>query len=105
MNPDSILGALDAAIGGLEAALDLSDAGAVEAASATLAGALAPLRQTTGWGDSPDLAVQLSSALARVDRLRVRIAVVSDLDQRRAARGGATQTYGRRGNLRLVPAR
>lgn len=84
MNPDDVLEAMELAIEALERALDRPDPEAIAVASGLLGASLAPLREASGF-IAAEQAGRFTSALARVEGLRARIAVLADFDRDRLA--------------------
>jgi hypothetical protein len=108
VNLTDVLGALEPAIEALERALDRPDPEAIAVASELLGTSLAPLRTASGMV-APDHADRFAAALARVEGLRARIAVLADFDRDRleiAARGRSDlrsePVYASTGRMRLV---
>lgn len=107
MNLTVVLDSLEPAIEALERALDRPDPEAIAVASELLGTSLTPLRTASGF--APEHADRFAAALARVEGLRARIAVLADFDRDRlaiAARGRTElQTepvYNSNGRMRLV---
>lgn len=103
-----VLDSLEPAIEALERALDYPDPDAILVASELLGASLAPLRDASDMVTS-DHAPRFTAALARVEGLRARIAVLADFDRDRlaiAARGRAElqaePIYASTGRMRLV---
>ena len=101
-----VLGSLESAIEALERALDYPDPEAIAAASDLLGSSLAPLRTGLVATDHAD---RFTAALARVEGLRARIAVLADFDRDRlaiATRGRselrAEPIYASTGRMRMV---
>ena len=108
MKPTDVLDSLEPAIEALERALDRPDPEAIAVASELLGASLAPLRTASGFV-ADEHADRFAAALARVEGLRARIAVLADFDRDRlaiATRGRtelqAEPVYNSTGRMRLV---
>ncbi|RHW18470.1 hypothetical protein D1610_08475 [Sphingomonas gilva] len=107
MNLTDVLDSLEPAIEALERALDRPDPQAIAVASELLGASLAPLRTASG-AIVAEHADRFAAALARVEGLRARIAVLADFDRERLAiaaqsrAGLAGPVYARNGRMRLV---
>lgn len=108
MTLTDVLDSLEPAIEALERALDHPDPDAIIMASELLGASLAPLRTASDLV-AADHAPRFTAALARVEGLRSRIAVLADFDRDRlaiAARGRADlqaePVYVSTGRMRLI---
>lgn len=76
---DAVISAQTALI----AALDARDAGAIEAATRTLAEAVAAMRAQDSWRESSPLRAQIGHALRQSDAARIRINYLADWTRQR----------------------
>jgi hypothetical protein len=95
----------------LIAALDSRNASAIEAATRTLADAVAAVRAQDSWRENGGVRDRLSHALKQTDAARIRINYLSDWTRQRIdsiaeLRGaGLTQTYANRHKIKENAAR